>query len=267
MFTEVKRTIKFVFQYFSANLQSAMEYRGAFLSQIVFMFINNLMLLFFWWVLFTKIESLNGWGFQHILLLYAAASGAFACQALLFGGSFSLSRTIAEGRLDFYLALPKPVLLHVLISRSSASAWGDLAFALTIFILTSSPSLGMTLVFLILIFAGGVVMTSFAVLAHSLSFWLGHSERLAGQLTEALLSFSLYPEGIFSAATRFVLYTLIPAGFVSYLPVRILQEFTLFHVSLLLIFALGLTVLARYVFYRGLKRYESGNLVVINVVE
>lgn len=40
--------LKFVLQYFSANLQSAMEYRGAFLSQISFMFLNNLMLLFFW---------------------------------------------------------------------------------------------------------------------------------------------------------------------------------------------------------------------------
>ena len=267
MFTAAKRTVKFVFQYFSANLQSAMEYRGAFLSQVIFMFINNLMLLFFWWVLFTRIESLNGWSFQHILLLYAAASGAYACQALLFGGSFHISRTIAEGRLDFYLAMPKPVLLHVLISRSSAFAWGDLAFALTIFLLASSPSLGRTLGFIVLIFAGGVVMTSFAVLAHSLSFWLGHSAQLANQLMEALLSFSLYPESIFSATTRLVLYTVIPAGFVSYLPVRILQEFTLAHESLLLVFALGLSILARFVFYRGLKRYESGNLVVINVVD
>lgn len=110
-------------------------------------------------------------------------------------------------------------------------------------------------------------MTSFAVLAHSLSFWLGHSAQLANQLMEALLSFSLYPESIFSATTRLVLYTVIPAGFVSYLPVRILQEFTLVHVSLLLVFALGLSILARFVFYRGLKRYESGNLVVINVVD
>jgi ABC-2 type transport system permease protein len=267
MFTEVKRAIRFVLQYLSANLQSAMEYRGAFLSQIVFMFINNCMLLFFWWVLFTRIESLNGWSFRHILLLYATASGAYACQALLFGGSFSLSRTIAEGRLDFYLALPKPVLLHVLISRSSASAWGDLAFALAIFMPVSSPTPGMTLGFLILIFTGGVVMTGFAVLAHSLSFWLGHSERLAGQLTEALLSFSLYPEGVFSVPTRFVLYTIIPAGFVSYLPVKILDEFTLAHMTLLLAFALSLCVLARFIFYRGLKRYESGTLVVINVVD
>jgi len=237
MFTEAKRTIRFVCLCFSANLQSAMEYRGAFLSQVVFMFINNLMLLFFWWILFARMESLNGWGFGHIRILYAVVSGAFASQALLFGGSLSLSKAIAEGRLDFYLTLPKPVLLHVLISRSSPSAWGDLAFALITFVLVSSPSLGKMIGFLILMFTAGTVMTAFAVLAHSLSFWLGRSERLADQLTEALLSFSLYPEGIFSTATRLVLYTLIPAGFVSYLPVRILHEFTAANLVLLLIFA------------------------------
>ncbi|HAN94882.1 MAG: ABC-2 family transporter protein [Limnochordia bacterium] len=267
MFTEVKRLIRFALHYFSANLQSAMEYRGAFLSQVVFMFINNLMLLFFWWVLFSKIETLNGWSFRHLLLLHALVGGAYACQALLFGGSFSLSRSIAEGGLDFYLTLPKPVLLHALISRSFAAAWGDLAFSLAVFFLTAAPSAGLTLCFLLLCFAGGVVMTSFAVLAHSLSFWLGRSERLANQLSEALLSFSLYPEGIFSVTTRVVLYTLIPAGFVAYLPVRILDEFTLARVGLLLCFALALAVLARFVFYRGLKRYESGNLVVVHAAD
>lgn len=267
MLTEVKNTIKFIAQYFSTNLQSAMEYRGAFLSQVFFMFLNNLMMLFFWWVLFTKIESLNGWNYQHVLLLHAAVSAAFACQALLFGGSFSLSRTIAEGRLDFYLALPKPVLLHVLVSRSSASAWGDLAFGLVILGLAASPSLGKIAAFLILAFAGGVVMTSFAVLANSLGFWLGHSSGLADQLYEALLSFSLYPEGIFSAGTRFLLYTLIPAAFVSYLPVRVLSGFSALHALLLILFAVVIALLARFVFYRGLKRYESGNLVAINAAE
>ena len=267
MFTEARKTVKFVLQYFSANLQSAMEYRGAFISQIVFMFLNDLLLLFFWWVLFTEIDSLNGWSFQHILLLYAVASGAHSCQALLFGGSFSLGRTIAEGRLDFYLVLPKPVLLHVLVSRSTTSSWGDLAFSLAIFALAAKPSPGLILGFVALIFTAGVVFTSFTVLAHSLSFWLGLSTGLANQLTEALLSFSLYPEGIFSAATRLVLYTLIPAGFVSYLPVRLLQRFSWPQLGLLILFALGLAALARFVFYRGLKRYESGNLVVTNAAD
>lgn len=264
MLTEGRKLLGFMKQYFGANLQSAMEYRGAFISQVVFMFINNVMLLFFWWVLFSKIDSLNGWSFSHILLLYAFVSGSYAAQALLFGGSFTISTAIADGRLDFYLTTPKPILLHLVISRSSAPAWGDALFALLIYALAAKPSLVGMVVFVILCFGGGLVMTSFAVITHSLSFWLGHSANLAGQLYEALLSLSMYPEGIFNLSTRVVLYTLIPAGFVSYLPVKIVQGANLGMVALLMSFILAITALARLVFYRGLRRYESGNLVVTN---
>ena len=119
MFMEVKRTVRFLLQYFSANLQSAMEYRGAFISQIIFMFLNNLMLLF----LKSCLRKLTPkWlSFQQILLLYAPAAGAYAfkpcsCRIL------SLSSTIAESA-DFYLTMPRPVLFHVRYP-ASAAAWG-----------------------------------------------------------------------------------------------------------------------------------------------
>ena len=74
-----------------------MEYRGSFINQVIFMILNNAMLLFFWWILFDKIDAINGWNFTNVLLLYALASGSFACQALLFGGSFQISNMIANG--------------------------------------------------------------------------------------------------------------------------------------------------------------------------
>ena len=99
-----------------------------------------------------KIESLNGWSFQHIMRLYAIASRAYAVKAILFGGSFSLSSTIAEGGLDFYLALPKPVLLQCLSVSILRLSMGS-CLRLAIFLLTVSPSIGMLLAFVILILA------------------------------------------------------------------------------------------------------------------
>lgn len=46
-----------------------------------------------------------------------------------------LAGVITSGALDSYLTLPKNVLLHVLISATSASGWGDLAFGLVAFTL------------------------------------------------------------------------------------------------------------------------------------
>ncbi|NLM24808.1 MAG: hypothetical protein GX208_01635 [Firmicutes bacterium] len=265
MLTAAKKLFSFIGIYLKTNLQAAMEYRGSFINQVLFMILNNAMLLFFWWILFDKIDAINGWNFTNVLLLYALASGSFACQALLFGGSFQISNMIANGHLDYYLALPKPTLLHVLISRSSASAWGDLIFSILVFWIAIDGDLSKLIWFPIFFFTGGLVMTSFAILAHSLSFWLGHSSGLASQLYEALLSFSLYPEGIFSASVRIILYGIIPAAFVSYIPVGIISGWQSYGIVIVPIYSLALALFARWVFYKGLKRYESGNLIVVQV--
>ena len=265
MFMEVRSRYSYVWQYMLTNFQSAMEYRASFLSQLVFMFLNNFMLLFFWWVLFEQIDALNGWGFQEIMILYAISAGSFSFQALVFGASFKISHIIANGQLDYFLALPKPPLLHLLLSSSSASAWGDLLFSIVIYSWGINGAWQQLIWYPIFIVTGGLVMTFYAVIVHSFSFWLGHSGSFGSQLYEALLTFSLYPEEIFGGITRIILYTAIPAGFVSYLPVRLLstQNPWLFLASVVFTVCFGLC--ARFVFYRGLVRYESGNLVVVKV--
>ena len=48
--------------------------------------------------------------------------------AFLFGNALDLANVIANGRLDYYLSLPRPVLLHVLASRSITSGLGDFTY-------------------------------------------------------------------------------------------------------------------------------------------
>ena len=106
MLTAAKKLFSFIGIYLKTNLQAAMEYRGSFINQVLFMILNNAMLLFFWWILFDKMDAINGWNFTNVLLLYALASGSFAC-ALLFSSSFQISNMITNELLDYYLALPK----------------------------------------------------------------------------------------------------------------------------------------------------------------
>jgi hypothetical protein len=62
-----------------------------------------------------------------------------------------------------------------------------------------------------------------------------------------------------------LLYTLIPVGIVNYIPVQIITQFNL---NLFLI-TIGVTTLlitlAFIVFYKGLKRYSSSNLMVARI--
>ncbi len=244
---------------FRANLASAMEYRISFINQVVFMVLNDIFLLFFWWVLFTRFGDINGWQRDDVFLMYGLSAASFGFGMTFFGNAMRLARLVADGQLDSYLTLPKDPLLHLLMSRSMISAMGDYLFGLVV-CLVVAPSWGTLAIFLTTTACGGLIFIAFCVLAHSLAFFIGDSQGLSANLVELLLNFSLYPESIFSEVVRVLTYIAVPAAYVSYLPVSLIRAFNPW--ILLWILAATVTfILAAYVAFRaGLRRYESGNL-------
>jgi ABC-2 type transport system permease protein len=93
----------------------------------------------------------------------------------------------------------------------------------------------------------------------SLAFWLGEIDSIARQLWELLITFSLYPEPLFGGMLRLALFTVLPAGFVGYLPARVVRAASIADVALLTTGACAYLVVAVLVFDRGLRRYASGS--------
>ncbi|MGH7999129.1 MAG: hypothetical protein ACREPR_06805 [Brasilonema sp.] len=58
-----------------------------------------------------------------------------------------------------------------------------------------------------------------------------------------------------------MLYTLIPAGFVTYLPIEALRKLSLMHTLLAVAGSTVVLLVGVGVFYHGLRRYSSGNLM------
>ncbi|MBV8085974.1 MAG: ABC-2 family transporter protein, partial [Chloroflexi bacterium] len=174
-----------------------------------------------------------------------------------------LAPIIAGGQLDYYLALPKAPLLHVLVSRMSMSGWGDVAFGLLAFILAGGVTPISALLFATFVMSGTALFTAFNVLCGSLAFWLGNSEALSTQASAALNNFSTYPGSIFQGWAHVLTLVLVPAAFVGYMPVGVLRHFDLG--SYLAVFggAAAFVMLAAGVFQLGLRRYESGSLLTL----
>ena len=255
------KTVRLIEGYMRHNLMSAMAYRGAFLLQVLGMVLNNTMLLFFWWILFNQVPSLHGWSLPEVVTLYGIAAFSFGAANVVCGNNSRVAQIITNGDLDYYLALPADPLVHLLVSRMSLSAWGDLLFGLVAF-LVAAPSRWMALpLFLALCILAGLIIVSFGVLVGSLAFWVGSADILTAQATNALLSFSLYPVEIFPGVIRVLLYTLIPAAFVGSVPAGLLSDFRWERMGLQVAVTGGIVLLSRLVFQRGLRRYESGNLV------
>ena len=255
--------LRFIGGYLLANLQGALEYRISFASQIAAMLINDAIWLIFWLAYFTTFPLVAGWGRPEIVTLWAIVATSFGAGVTLCGGAFRLAGMIVRGELDFYLALPKPALLHMLISRMDLTAPGDVLFGIIVYGLLIHPGPVQVGLFLLFTVTGATIFVSFGVLTQSLAFWLGNAEGLGQQFANALLSFSTYPTVIFRGLIKAVLFTFIPAGFIAYVPVQLLRSLSWPMLGGLLVFTAVIATAAVLVFQAGLRRYESGNLVLM----
>jgi ABC-2 type transport system permease protein len=253
--------LRLVLAYCRHNLMSAMAYRSAFLIQVLGMMLNNVMLLFFWAILFNRFPNLQGWTMRDIVLLYAIVAVGFGIANALCGNSGRVAQIIANGDLDYYLALPADPLLHLLVSRTSVPSWGDVIFGLIMFLIALPDRLAKAPLFLLLCLLSGIIFVAFSVIVGSLAFWLGQSHNLAMQFRNMLLTFGLYPVDIFPSLIRLLLYTLIPAAFVGSMPAKLLTEFRFRDLVATGAMTVAIVITAWVIFRRGLRRYESGNRI------
>jgi ABC-2 type transport system permease protein len=266
MMSNLKAELTFLRALVSLNLASAMEYRASFISQILGMFINNGIYLVFWLIFFNQFGPVRGYAMDDVYLLFAIVAFGYGL-AFMFAANVgpNLAYLIAQGRLDYYLVLPRNLLLHVIFSRMSVSTIGDLTFGLLIYLLTGRLHPLDVLLFGVSAVLAGAILVGFGVISGSLAFFIGNARYVSEQMSNAMLTFALYPNTLFSGLARLLLYTLLPAAFVGAVPVEIVRG----RDGWLLLGLLGVVVLvwgmATAVFYLGLRRYESGSALNVNV--
>jgi len=233
--------------------------RGSFLLSMAFMVLNNLSFFVFWWVLFARVGNLRGWRLSDVELLFGMIAASFGLMQALAGGVVHLSRVIDEGELDPLLTQPKPTLLYTVSSRSQASGFGDLLSGIGFLFVSGHLTWSSAPRVLLCLLASAVTFLGSGIVYFSLAFWLRNTRTLSRQLYEVLITFSLYPEPLFGGVLKLLLFTLLPAGSVGYLPVRVIRDASFWDAALLCAGAAGFLLLAARVFESGLRRYSSGS--------
>lgn len=262
MLTEVKKNINLIKTYFKFNLSASMEYRASFLIQTFGMIINNASFIFFWLILFNNVNDIGGYGFKDVMLLWAISSTSFGMTFVLFGNVRRITEMVMNGELDPYLLQPKGVLINIISSSTVVSAWGDVFYGLILFLFMYGFNIYYIVLFVLFNITATILFTSILIVANSLTFYIGNAQGISNLVFEFLITFSIYPEGIYKGFSKFIIFTIIPAAFVSLIPVRILKVFSLKWFMILLFTVIVWAILANVVFYKGLKKYESGNLII-----
>lgn len=255
----MKSSALFYFCLLKTSIKASVSKRGAFLIESFLMIANNLIFFAIWWIFFRRFPDVAGWNFSDMILLMAVGTGSYGLMQVCFGGVRNLSKIILAGDLDPFLTKPKSILLHIAGSKSHSKGWGHL---MTSVILTCLGGFAMPhtagLIF-VSICCGGVVFASINIVAHSLPFWMGPVQTLSKKYTDVLFLLSLYPTNIYSGFLQIVMFTLLPAGVITFLPVEMLKEFNLFKLLFLILCASLFAAFSVCVFYLGLRRYESGS--------
>jgi len=248
------------FNFFKAiyrlEFKSALEYRWNFIFQSFGMLLQDAFWLIFWGLLIYKFQSINGWNFKSILYLNSIIALSYGITATFFGNSRRLALLIEQGQLDYYLTLPKKPLFHI-IAKFRYSGIGDILFG--VILAFFCISLKQIPLFIILNICSCIIMISWSILFGSLPLYFGKFEKAAKVANESLLTIAFYPMGTYTSFVKFILMFVIPASFISGIPVQLLTNFNLNWFLGIIIFAIFIFVLSIIVFYKGLKRYESGN--------
>ncbi len=259
------KEVKFLFAIWKANLQSAMEYRISFLTQMFGMILNNFMYFAIWIIFFDRFKDVRGWGVNDMYVTFGVLASAFGLVSVFFGNAFMLSEVISKGRLDYYLSMPRPVLLHTVASRMISSGVGDFIYGFLSYGLSGYFTWDGLARYVLAILLAATVFAAFLILTQSLAFWFGTMSNFSNLVLNAMLTFGIYPITLFDSYAKLILFTIIPAALIGAVPAEFVREFTWQTLGQLLFGAAAFLGLAILVFRLGLRRYESGSAIQTEV--
>ena len=260
MLTEAKNQIRVTYQSMKYALQREMLNKVTFVSNIIFMILNNACFIVQWIILYSLKDNVGGYTFKQVLLLWGMAAMTYGISRFFFKESFDLSEIINSGKLDNYLVQPKNVLIQCITSNVEVSAIGDMLYGL-IMLCLYGISIKSLFLFLFCGICGALVLVSITTIFSSLSFWFGRTEMIANTINSLMTNFATYPEGIFKGFIKILFYTVLPLGLTTYIPVQLITTFNGLYLLYILLGTILFVSVAFIVFYKGLKRYSSTNLM------
>lgn len=232
-----------------------------FFTGIIGMLVNNTMVLVgIWAMIFAGKTGLNEArdGFLIMNFVLMLSWGYLHC---FLGGISTLEKQINDGTLDLALVGPRNPFLVLSINKSYLPAWGDIALGL-IGILIYSFKLGIIFFFQALLMSvfSFVALYAFFLSIGSLAFWFRRLDVANNVLINMCLAFNTYPIFNGDYLHRWLI-VLVPILLVGLIPSDFLLQPSLKLLLVELIGSILFFFVARFVFYYGLKKYQSNSLL------
>lgn len=147
---------------------------------------------------------------------------------------------------------------YLLVRRIDTTLLGDLLFGPILFVLAGAPTPERTAIYVLGSICGAAVMVGFLVAVGALTLFVGGRGEQGDLAFQAILILASYPLDIFAGVTKLLLFTAVPAAFVTGLPTALVDEFEVTSALALVGAATAFLVLGALAFRLGMRRYTSG---------
>ena len=245
-------------------LKTAMEYKFNFWMMCIGGIVMRTVLLGIAFVLFKNVEVLGGFKEGEVYLMMSLMIISEGMVNIFFDGIWYVPAMLFRGELDVVLCRPVPALQQVLSTELGLQGVGVLALGFV--------SLGMAisrlgflsavnvLMLLIFIVTGMVLRLSTFIIGVTTSFYMDTGGNNSNAFTlYSIGEYAKYPVHIYPSWLAGILLSVVPFGFIGYVPVLILRAgaFSTWMTPLLVVVTIVYFLLARAFFYHGIKKYES----------
>lgn len=259
-------TLSLLWHMVTASIRGQMQYRLNFVIGVLSgAFFQGIGIVFVWAILET-FDSLGGWNFGDIALLYGLRLTAHGIYLTFFSSFFSIDDMVREGRYDRLLVRPVHPMLQLMFSEFRVTVLGDLVGGIVILAAALSlQDIAWTPAYVILligaVIGGAMIDGAFQMLPASLTFRYIESWPARVIFDDVFSRFGNYPVHIFGQIAERLLTFVVPLAFVAWLPVATLLDKPTFmpHWAGWLSLPIGTIAfsLAVMVFLRASRHYQS----------
>ncbi len=262
--SEVKRHLRVYWKFIKVFLKSRLIYPKDTILGLFSQLIALAASLGFLTLIFTQVESLQGWSFNEMLLLAGVGGLILNIHHVFFFALYELGdKYIINGKFDRLKLRPLNLLFQV---YSGYMAYDNLSkavanLALVVYaVVNLSIEFGIVQVvyFLTAVVNGVMVIASMFVVLSTTAFWTGRSKSVFWMFFN-VSDFRKYPFDIYGNAVKILLLTAFPLAFMSYLPTAfLLGEQSYETLQLATLVSGPVFFLLAYQFWRlGVKKYSS----------
>jgi ABC-2 type transport system permease protein len=218
-------------------------------------------------VLFSQVQTLQGWTFSAALALLGVYLIVSALRGLFIGPSLEslagLGQEILTGSFDFTLLRPCDTQFLISFRQWRLFALLDLLLGLGVLAAAllqggQAPQPLQWLAFGVALASGVLVLYSILLVFTALVFW--SPGFLFTWVFDALFQLARYPVSIYPNWLRFLLTWIVPVGVMTTIPAQALTgEVTWGVLIISVLFAALLMLLSSLLFRRALRRYSSAS--------